>query len=85
MSPWQRGAVDIASASGMRGPGFESRQGIGFLGKHCSAVVFKMTLHMCFVCVLKGEIKALASKTFKKIANCQNVDFQRANCNMSTS
>jgi hypothetical protein len=36
--PW-RGAVDIASASGTRRPGFEPLQGIRFLGKHSSAVV----------------------------------------------
>jgi hypothetical protein len=34
----RRGAVDIASASGSRRPGFESRQGIRFLGKQSSAV-----------------------------------------------
>jgi hypothetical protein len=39
----RRGAVDIASASGTRRPGFESRQGRMFLGKHGSAVVYKMT------------------------------------------
>jgi hypothetical protein len=36
LRPWRRGAVDIASASGTRRPGFESRQGIRFLGKHSS-------------------------------------------------
>jgi hypothetical protein len=36
-------AVDIASASGARRPGFKSRQGIMVLGKHSSAVVYKMT------------------------------------------
>jgi hypothetical protein len=41
--PWRRGAVDIASTSGMRRPEFESHQGIRFLGKHSSAVVYKMT------------------------------------------
>jgi hypothetical protein len=41
--PCRRGAVDIAPASGTRRPGFESRQGIRFLGKHSSAVVFKKT------------------------------------------
>jgi hypothetical protein len=35
--------MDIASASGTRRPGFKSRQGLRFLGKHSSAVVFKMT------------------------------------------
>jgi DNA invertase Pin-like site-specific DNA recombinase len=30
--PWRRVAVDIASASGTRRPGFESRQGIRVLG-----------------------------------------------------
>jgi hypothetical protein len=39
--PCQRGAVDIASASRTRRPGFESRQGIRFLGKHSYAVVYK--------------------------------------------
>jgi hypothetical protein len=34
--PWRRGAVDIAPASGTRRPGFKSRQGIRFLGKHSS-------------------------------------------------
>jgi hypothetical protein len=58
--------VDIASASGTRRPGFESRQGIRFLGKHTSAVVFKMTYVICIVCVLKGEIKALATKMLTK-------------------
>jgi hypothetical protein len=48
--------MDIASASGMRRPGFESRQGKRFLGKHRSAIV----------CVLKGEIKALATKIYIK-------------------
>jgi hypothetical protein len=37
------GAVDIASGSGTRRPGFEYCQGISFLGKHSSAVVYKMT------------------------------------------
>jgi hypothetical protein len=40
---WRRGAVDIASASGTRRPGFEPRQGIRLLGKHNRAGVFKMT------------------------------------------
>jgi hypothetical protein len=31
--PWRRGAVDIASASGTRRPGFESRQGIRLFRK----------------------------------------------------
>jgi hypothetical protein len=35
--------VDIASASGTRRPGFESRQGIMFLGNHSSSVVYEMT------------------------------------------
>jgi hypothetical protein len=48
----RRGAVDIASASGKRRPGFESRQGIRFLGKHSSAVVYKNDL-IRIVCVLK--------------------------------
>jgi hypothetical protein len=43
IGPRRRGEVDIASASGTRRPGFESRQGIKFLGKHSSAVVYKMT------------------------------------------
>jgi hypothetical protein len=34
------GVVDIASASGMRRPEFESRHGKRFLGKHSSAVVY---------------------------------------------
>jgi hypothetical protein len=33
----------VASASGTRSPGFEFRQGIRFLGKHNSAVVYKIT------------------------------------------
>jgi hypothetical protein len=41
--PWHGGVVDIASASGTGRPGFESLQGIRFLGKHSSAVVYKMT------------------------------------------
>jgi hypothetical protein len=41
--PWRRGAVDIASASRTKRPGFEFRQGIRFLGKHSSAVVYKIT------------------------------------------
>jgi hypothetical protein len=40
---WRRGAVGIASASGTRRHGFESCQGIRFLGKHSSAIVYKMT------------------------------------------
>jgi hypothetical protein len=40
--PWRRGAVDIASASRTRRPGFEFRRGIRFLGKHSSAVVYKI-------------------------------------------
>jgi hypothetical protein len=43
LMPWRRGAVDIASASGTRRPMFESRQGIRFLMKHSSAVLYKMT------------------------------------------
>jgi hypothetical protein len=35
-----------------------------FLGKHSSAVVCKMTYIISIVCVLKGEIKALATKLF---------------------
>jgi hypothetical protein len=50
--PWRRGAVDIASVSRTRRPGFESRQGIRFLGKRGSAVVYKIDL-MCLVCLLK--------------------------------
>jgi hypothetical protein len=49
--------VDIASASGTRRPGLESRQGIRFLGKHNSALEYKMTYVVCFVCEFKGEIK----------------------------
>jgi hypothetical protein len=41
---WRRGAVDIASASGTRWPGFESRQ-----GKHSSAALL-MTYNALFVC-----------------------------------
>jgi hypothetical protein len=40
-SPWRRGIVVIAYASRPEDPGFESRQGVRFLGlihKHCSAV-----------------------------------------------
>jgi hypothetical protein len=48
--PWRRGAVDIASASGTRRPGFEYRQSKRFLGKHSSAVVYKMTYYALFVC-----------------------------------
>jgi hypothetical protein len=55
--------VDISYASGTRTPGLESGQGIRFLGKHSSAVVYKNYL-ICIVCVLKGEIKALATKLF---------------------
>jgi hypothetical protein len=50
--PWRRGAVNIASASGTRRPGFESHQGIRFLGKHSSAVVYKNDL-TSIACVLK--------------------------------
>jgi hypothetical protein len=60
--PWRRGAMDIASDSGTRGPGFESHQGIRFLGKHCSDVVYKMPYEVCIVCVLNREIKTLATK-----------------------
>jgi hypothetical protein len=41
--PWRRVTVDIASASGTRRPGFESRQVLRFLGKHSSADVYKIT------------------------------------------
>jgi hypothetical protein len=64
--PWQRGAVDIAFASGTRRPVFESRQGIRFLGKHSSAVVYNW-LNMNCLCVEKREIKALV--TLKKIVS----------------
>jgi hypothetical protein len=40
--PWRRGAVDNTSPSGTGRPGFESRQGIRFLRKHSSAVMYKM-------------------------------------------
>jgi hypothetical protein len=40
LAPWRRGAVDIASASGTRRPGFESRQSIRFLGKPSIAAVY---------------------------------------------
>jgi hypothetical protein len=46
----RRGAVDIAAAPETRRPRFESRQAIRFLGKHSSAVVYKMTLYALFVC-----------------------------------
>jgi hypothetical protein len=46
---WRRGAVDIASASGKRRPGFESRQGIRSLGEYSSAVVYKMTKYALFL------------------------------------
>jgi hypothetical protein len=36
----RRGAVDITFESGIRRPGFESRKGIRFLGKHSSANLF---------------------------------------------
>jgi hypothetical protein len=45
-------------------PGFESRQGTGFLGKHSSAVVYKNDL-ICIVYELKGELKALVTKFLK--------------------
>jgi hypothetical protein len=48
--PRRRGAVDIASASGTRRPGFESRHGIRVLGKHSSVVMYKMTWYALFVC-----------------------------------
>jgi hypothetical protein len=41
--PWRCGAMDITSASGMWRPGFEFPQGIRFLWKHSSAVVYKKT------------------------------------------
>jgi hypothetical protein len=53
--------VDIPSSSGTRRPGFKSRQGIRFLGKHSSAVVYKMTIYALFV-YWKGKIKALAGE-----------------------
>jgi hypothetical protein len=66
-APWRRGAVDIATASGTRRPGFESRQGIRFLGKHSSAVVYKITYIICIVCVLKRRNKGIGHKNiFKK-------------------
>jgi hypothetical protein len=54
--------VDIPSVSGTSRHGFKSRQGMRFLGKHSSAVVYKT----CIDCVLKGEIKALATKSISK-------------------
>jgi hypothetical protein len=42
-SPGGRVAVGIASASGIRRPRFKSCLGIGFLRKHSSAVVYKIT------------------------------------------
>jgi hypothetical protein len=62
--PWWRGAVDIASSSGTRRPGFESRQGKVF-GKHSSAVEYKY-LNMHCLCIEKREIKALAKNVKKK-------------------
>jgi hypothetical protein len=59
--PWGCAAIDIASASGTRRPGFESRQGITFLGKHSSAVLYKL-LDMHCLCFEKREIKVLAKK-----------------------
>jgi hypothetical protein len=55
--PGRRGAVDIVS--GTRRPGFESCQVIIFLGKHSSAVMYKM-----MGCVLKLEIKAVATNLY---------------------
>jgi hypothetical protein len=64
MLPWRRGTVDIASSTETRRPGFESRLGIRFLGKHSSAVVYNMTYEKCIVCVLKGKMEALATKLY---------------------
>jgi hypothetical protein len=46
VEPWRRGIVAIASSSGTEDPGFESRQGVRFLGflyiayinMHCNGV-----------------------------------------------
>jgi hypothetical protein len=59
--PCRRGAVDIASASRTRRPGFESRQGIRFLGKHSYAVVYKW-LNMHCLCVERK--KGIGHKKF---------------------
>jgi hypothetical protein len=67
--PWRRrGAEDIASASRTRRPGFESRQGMRFLGKHSSAVVYTYLNDLiCIVCVLKKRNKGIVQKIFLKI------------------
>jgi hypothetical protein len=45
-----RGAVDIASASRARRAGIESCQGLMFLWKHSSDVLYKMNSYVMFVC-----------------------------------
>jgi hypothetical protein len=44
-----------------RGPGFESRQSISFLGNHNNAVVITIDL-ICFVCVLEKRNKGIGQK-----------------------
>jgi hypothetical protein len=53
LAPWQRGAVDIASASGTRRPGFESRQGIRFWGN--IAMLLCINDLIGIVCMLKKD------------------------------
>jgi hypothetical protein len=75
IQPWRLGALDIASASGMRRPGFESRRGIRFLGKHSSAVVYKMTYicNMHCLCVKRGlATKIYSFIQFKAIIPCRH-------------
>jgi hypothetical protein len=50
-------------------PGFESRQGVRFLGKHSNAVFCNLLAYViCIACVWKKEIKALA-QNYKKENN----------------
>jgi hypothetical protein len=65
--PWRRGAVDIPTASGARRPGFESRQGIRFLGKHSRAVVYKMTHCLCVESRNKGIVHNIKSFSNKNL------------------
>jgi hypothetical protein len=58
--PWRGGVAQWTSHP----PQEREDPGTRFLGKHSSAVVYIQNDLICSVCVLKGEIKAFATKIF---------------------
>jgi hypothetical protein len=76
IKPRQRGIVVIASAYRTEDPGFESRQGVRFLGFyiHCSAIVKKL---ICIVIVCIWEKRILKKNKIQCILR-----FWQQHCNV---